>query len=396
MGNPIDYKGVFNPVPLPKRILLDLRCMRKGKNGPSRFSYEILKKLIEVDNRNQYLVLAHPEWRGEFAFPPNIEAKFVSINHTSILDSLWVFNIAHRFNAGIYLSTSFITPLFTGTRKRIATLHDLINITLPEYFSGKNIIYSSGARRYLRLRTWLTVKLSDYLLTVSKFSKEHIVNYFRLNANSVEIVYNGVNSIFSPKTMSEETRVRYGINRPYIMGLGNFRGYKNIGRLLQAFAILKDKGCDEILVLCGKFSLDMAQKIIRETVRKEIINSVILVNDLDDNQLREFYSSASVFVFPSLSEGFGIPPLEAMACGCYVVASSAASIPEVCGDAAIYADPRNPFAFAEAIWQLLTQPELQASLRKRGFRQARKFQWEESARQLIKILCSIESEPAPQ
>jgi glycosyltransferase involved in cell wall biosynthesis len=351
---------------------------------------------MEIDNRNCYLVLVHPEWRGEFAFPPNIETKYVSINHTSILDSLSVFNIAHRFNAGIYLSTSFITPLFTGTKIRIATLMDIINITLPEYFSGKNRIYSFAARMYLHLRTWLTVKLSDHLLTISKFSKENIINYFKLNANSVEIVYCGVNSIFSPKPMSEETRIRYSITRPYIMGLGNFRGYKNIGRLLQAFAILKDKGCDELLILCGKFPLDMAQKIIRETVRKEIINSVILVNDLDDNQLREFYSSASVFVFPSLSEGFGIPPLEAMACGCLVVASSAASIPEVCGDAAIYADPRNPFAFAEAIWQLLTQPELQATLRERGFGQAKKFRWEESARQLIKILCSIESEPTPQ
>jgi glycosyltransferase involved in cell wall biosynthesis len=351
---------------------------------------------MEVDNHNRYLVLVHPEWRGEFTFPPNFEADIISVGHGSILDSLWVFNIAHRFNAGIYLSTSFITPLFTGTRKRIATLMDLINITLPEYFSGKNLIYSLLARMYLHLRTWLTVKLSDNLLTISKFSKEHIVNYFKLNPNSVEIVYCGVDSIFYPKPMSEETRVRYGINRPYIMGLGNFRGYKNIGRLLQAFSILKDKGCDELLVLCGKFPLDMAQNIIKETLQKEVINSVILVNGLDDNQLGEFYSSASVFVFPSLSEGFGIPPLEAMACGCLVVASSAASIPEVCGDAAIYADPRNPFAFAEAIWQLLTQPELQASLRERGFGQAKKFRWEEPARQLIKILCSIESEPTPK
>jgi glycosyltransferase involved in cell wall biosynthesis len=351
---------------------------------------------MEVDNRNCYLVLVHPEWREEFTFPPNFEANFISIGYASPLDCLWIHKIARRFNAGIYLSTSFITPLFVPTRKRIGTIMDLINITLPEYFLGKSPIYSLMAREYFRFRTWLTVKLSDRLLTISMFSKEHIVNYFELTPNSVEIVYCGINSIFSPSPMSNETKVRYGINRPYIMGLGNFRGYKNMKGLLQAFAILKDKGCDESLVLCGKFSLDLAQKIITKTLRKEVITSVKLVNDLDDNQLREFYSSASVFVFPSISEGFGLPPLEAMACGCCVVASSAASLPEVCGDAAIYADPRNPSAFADAIWQVLTQPELQASLRERGFRQARKFQWEESARQLIKILCSIESEPAPQ
>jgi glycosyltransferase involved in cell wall biosynthesis len=348
---------------------------------------------MELDNHNRYLVLVHPEWRGEFTFPPNFEVNFISVGHASILDSLWVFNIARRFNAGIYFSTSFITPLFTGTRKRIATLMDLINITSPEYFSGKNLIYSLVARKYLHLRTWLTVKLSDHLLTISKFSKEHIVNYFELNANSVEIVYCGVNSIFSPRPMSEETRVRYGINHPYIMGLGNFRGYKNIRTLLQAFSILKDEGRDEILILCGKYRLRLAEKIITETLLKELKNNVKFVNDLDDNRLREFYSSASVFVFPSLSEGFGIPPLEAMACGCSVVASSAASLPEVCGDAAIYADPRSSLAFADAILEVITQPELQASLQERGFCQASKFRWEESARQLIKILCSIESEP---
>jgi glycosyltransferase involved in cell wall biosynthesis/GT2 family glycosyltransferase len=368
-----------------KRIILDLRCMRMGRNGPSRFSHEILEALMSLDQNHYYLVLLHPEWKGKINFRPGFEPYFIAHSFKSPLDFLKIYSVARQFKAHIYFSSTFITPLITGTAKRTATLHDLINITLPEYFEGSNKYYAILAKQYLRFQTWLTVRNSDKIVTVAQSSRRHITYYYGIEPRKVSVVYNSAGNRFFAKPISQTTKQRFLFDGPYILGLANFRGYKNIRVLLQAYAKLKKDGAKELLVLFGRYSKELAEREILKSLGPDLAQSVRLLGSLTDDELSEIYTGASVFVFPSLAEGFGIPAIEAMACGTCVVTSNAGSLPEVCGDAAVYVNPRSPSELASVIRSLLESPERRSLLAKKGYQQARKYNWLESAQKLVRM-----------
>jgi glycosyltransferase involved in cell wall biosynthesis len=374
---------------MARRIIFDLRCMRKGKNGPSRFSYEILNALMKINHNSYYLVLLHPEWAGEICSKPRFVLYYTHKSSSSPLDFMLIYRLARQFKASTYFSSSFMTPFLTGTSKRVATVHDLINITLPEYFEGYSKGYTCLAKLYLRFRTWLTVRNSDKLVTVSIFSSEQIANYYGIEPSSIDVVYNGVSDRLGPKPISRITQQRYSINGPYVLGLANFRGYKNNKTLLRAYAELKRNGRKELLVLFGKYSDALAKQIVIELLGPDIAEDVRLVGSLSDDELSELYTGATVFVFPSLAEGFGIPAVEAMACGTSVVTSNAGSMPEVCGDAAVYVDPRDSGDLASAIQALIDKPERRSLLGRNGIQRAKTYRWEDSAKKLIQIFGTL-------
>jgi glycosyltransferase involved in cell wall biosynthesis len=372
-----------------KRIILDLRCMRRGKNGPTRFSHEILQALMNLDQNHHYLVLVHTEWKGKIDFAPGFEPYYTKLSFKSPLDFFKIYYLAHQFKAQIYFSSTFMTPLVTGTAKRAATIHDLINLTLPEYFEGYNKYYARLAKAYLRFQTWLTVRNSDELVTVSDFSRQQIIHYYSIDRSKILVIYNGVNSSLSAKPISQITKQRFQIDGPYVLGLANFRGQKNNAMLLKAYAALKKDGCKALLVLFGKYSKELAEHMINESLGPDLAKDVRLLGPLNDDELSEIYTGASIFVFPSLAEGFGIPPVEAMACGTCVVTSNVGSLPEVCADAAVYVNPRSPSELASTIRALLEAPERRGLLGKRGIQQAKKYNWNESAQKLIGMFESL-------
>lgn len=340
---------------------------------------------MNLDQNHQYLVLVHPEWGGKINFIPGFVPYFTGFSFKSPLDFIKVFYLARQFKAHIYFSSTFMTPLVTGTAKRVATIHDLINITLPEYFEGSSKYYAYLARLYLRFQTWLTVSNSDRLVTVSEYSRNHIVKYYSIDQSNVSVVYNGVGRQLFAKPISTSTKQRLLIDGPYILGLANFRGYKNNRVILQAYLELKKKDCKELLVLFGRYSKELAELVIMESLGPDFSKSVRLLGPLKDDELSEIYTGASIFVFPSLAEGFGIPAIEAMACGTCVITSNAGSLPEVCGDAAVYVNPRSPAELASAIRALLESPVRRSLLTKKGYQQARKYNWLESAQKLVNL-----------
>lgn len=340
---------------------------------------------MNLDQKHRYLVVVHPEWKGKIDFRPGFEPYFTEQSFKSPLDFLLIHHLVRGFRAHIYFSSTFITSLPFGPAKRVATIYDLINITLPEYFEGSNRYYAYLARLYLRFQTWLTVKNSDRLVTISESSRRQIVKYYGIEQSKVSVVYCGVGSHLFAKPISPATKQRFLIDGPYILGLANFRGYKNNRVLLQAYAELKKKNRKELLVLFGRYSKELAELTIMQSLGSDFAQSVRLLGPLTDDELKEIYTGASVFVFPSLAEGFGIPPIEAMACGTCVVTSKAGSLPEVCGDAAVYVNPRDSIELASAIDTLLESPERRSFLGKTGIQQARKYDWKDSVQKLIKI-----------
>ncbi len=278
-------------------------------------------------------------------------------------------------------------------RRRLVTIHDMAHLAVPD---GMGL----AKRAYARLFYWRAAQ-SDAILTVSEFSKREILAYERVRPERIHVVYNGVEEGLRPCTDARRiaaVRARCGIPPRYLLFVGNLKPNKNLPRLLAAFARAKRREQalrEAALVVVGRQAgLHTGETGVGEALRSLGLVSgrdVILAGEVSDADLALLYTGALAFVFPSLYEGFGLPPLEAMACGCPVLSSRAASLPEVCGDAALYFSPRDVEEMAAAIVRIAREPQLRECLRTRGRARAERFSWPHAAAEiacLLRALCA--------
>jgi glycosyltransferase involved in cell wall biosynthesis len=242
----------------------------------------------------------------------------------------------------------------------------------------------------------LVARKSSLVLTVSQASKDRITRELGIPADKVFVTYEGVNPIFrqnSDVIQISGVRTKYNISSDYIMAIGSADPRKNITTLVQAYAQLPSnlKTAYQLVIIWTHPLL--ADKLMRQVKESGLMESVRFLIRIPDEDLVLLYNGASIFVFPSLEEGFGLPPLEAMACGVPVIAANNSSIPEIVGDAAILVDDVNPTGKLEEltkkIHQVLTDKALQVSLSQRGLQRARLFSWDRCARETKEVYQSI-------
>ena len=211
---------------------------------------------------------------------------------------------------------------------------------------------------------------------MSRFSGDRIVDYCRVPESKVVVIPNGVADRFRPLSPQAiaDVRQRLGLPHRYVLCVGSLEDRKNLRRLLAAWRMVEPLCPDVSLVLAGGTS-----HVFSDAGLPELPRSVMLAGTLDDETLPAVYGGAELFAFPSLYEGFGLPVLEAMACGTPVITSSVTSLPEIAGDAALLVDPRSSEAIAAGITQLLGDPRRCDDLRQRGLRRASSFGWEQTA-----------------
>ena len=269
----------------------------------------------------------------------------------------------------IFWSPHYNIPLLPiKAKKRIVTIHDTYHLAFQ---SNLNLLQKS----YAKFMTNKAIKLSDAIITVSNFSKSEIIKYTK-TLKSINVIYNGINkNLFANKENSKEN---------FILYVGNIKPHKNLVRALTAFSLIKGKnlqfkiiGYKETLATVDNQAIKLAQKLGR---RVEFIGYV------NDNTLRKLYQQAKLFLFPSLYEGFGFPPLEAMACGTPVIVSNVASLPEICGDAAFYVNPYDVNDIARGMETVLKDENLQKELIQKGLERVKLFSWKISAEKLLKIM----------
>jgi glycosyltransferase involved in cell wall biosynthesis len=248
-------------------------------------------------------------------------------------------------------------------------LHDLSYHHHPEWFSKVE-----GVR--FRLTVPWTARRAARVLTGSEFCRRDIVSTLRLPEEKVRVSYHRVRSIFSerPPAQVDALLNRLKVRRPYILTVGNLQPRKNLPRLIDAWQRLRTEHPDFTpqLVLVGRKAW-MLDDILRSASEDASAGNLVLTDYLPEADLPALYSGASLFVYPSLFEGFGLPPLEAMACGVPVITSNTSSLPEACGEAALYVDPENVEQLAARILELYRDRGLQRSCREKGFEQAQKF-----------------------
>ncbi|GCF08546.1 glycosyltransferase family 4 protein [Dictyobacter arantiisoli] len=359
--------------------------------GSGQYLIHLLKALAEVDHHNQYVLLG-PQ---PLAHPPVTEYPYLArpvpapaAKSENIEKVLWEqFSgplAARREKVDLYHIPHFAPPLFPLT-PTVVTIHDVIPLRLPAYqASGKIKAYNNLVARAARHTT--------RIITPSQHAKQDIIDALHIPAERIDVIYEAAGQEYQPVTDPARiatAQARYGIGERYVFYLGGLDQRKNVLQLIRAFAHLTAQLNDPTLQLLIAGNPDLKKGPLfpdpRPLARELGISERIVYHFIEEEDKPALYSGASVFVFPSLYEGFGLDPLEAMGCGAPVVCSNRTSLPEVVGDAALQIDPDNTEALAAAMYSVLTNPELRADLCARSLQQARRFDWVRAAQQTLAV-----------
>ncbi len=267
-----------------------------------------------------------------------------------------------------------------GKNPFIVTVHDLVRTCFR--FGGEAVIERILLRLDIR-----GIKRASHLIAVSHNTRNDLIKYLKVPDSKISVIYCGVDhSFFKPYNVKL-------LDKPYILYVGSERLRKNLGRLFEAFAKLKKEFPELKLVKVGVSG--RSEKYRKNTMKKlaslGITEDVIFINHVSELELAYYYSSAQLLAYPSLYEGFGLPPLEAMACGCPVVTSNTSSLPEVVGEAGIMVDPYDTDSLAQAMRQVLTDSELRDNMIRKGLEQSKRFSWEKAAEQTLEVYKKVGS-----
>jgi glycosyltransferase involved in cell wall biosynthesis len=262
-------------------------------------------------------------------------------------------------------------------QKKIVTVHDIRQHVFPKFNKATTLSYLFLPR---------TLKTTDKIITVSNSTKKDLIHYFNVPEEKIKVILLAADEKFQPLNDEEtkEVKQKYHLNFPFILYLGGLAAHKNISTLIKAFYTLKKKKFQHKLVITGKKRWKYNE--IFETIDKlNLQKDVIFTGYVPDEDLPALYNAADLFVYPSLYEGFGLPPLEAMVCGTPVITSNTSSLPEVVGDAGIMVDPYDVDGLADAMYDVLTNDGLREEMIKKGLERTKRFSWEKCARETLKV-----------
>ncbi len=295
----------------------------------------------------------------------------------------------HRFaGADIFHATEHLLPAFHAVRS-VFTFHDAIYALFPEHHLPLN-------RAFLGLLMPRFLRRADAIIAVSECSKRDAIRLYGVPPEKITVIYEGVNPALKPATDPDSVaaaRARYAHNAPFLFYLGTIEPRKNISAIVDALKILRAHGAPHRLVIAGRKGW-LYQATFDHIAQTGMRDAVDFLDYVPDADLPALFAACDAFVFPSLYEGFGLPPLEALACGAPVVCANTASLPEVTGDAALLIDPHDAGAIAAAVTRITQDAPLRAELRARGFVQAAKFSWARAARETLAVYRRVANQPA--
>lgn len=350
--------------------------------GIGRYVLELTRNLFAIDQKNEYvLFFNNPEYR--YFKPPNQRVKKILVNapHYSLAEqTTFLFSILKE-KLDLMHFTHFNAPILYN-KPFIVTIHDL-TLTL---FPGSKMTSPLHRIAYHLVLKHAT-KHARKIIAVSENTKKDITNHLKIPPQRIEVIYEGINKEFKPLKKYELKLIRqkYHISKPFLLYTGVFRSHKNLTNLIKAFNILRENyNLDISLVITGRE--DKCYPEVRDTIETlRLTKDVILPGLVSEKDLISLYNAAAIYVFPSLYEGFGLPPLEAMKCGTPVACSSASCMPEICGKAALFFDPADINDMAARIHELYTDILFQKRLIRRGEKHVKKFSWEKMAKETLAL-----------
>jgi glycosyltransferase involved in cell wall biosynthesis len=371
------------------RIAVDARVIPRYP-GLGRHCLNILRELSKIDKKNEYIIFTADSSLSFLEQYPNFHLVRVGF---PVLSLKTLFSFARYINkerVDLFYCPFQVTPLRVSC-PMVITVHDMMDLLYPDAFSHHPFLIRHGLNAYFHFNIPRSVRNARMLIAVSQSTKRHIVEYFHLPDEKIKVIYNGIESKFKPvsdKLLSENIKRKYQLPDRFILYLGSIKPYKNLIGVLKAFLKLQQNwpNLRQVkLIIAGlkHFTLPHVQEMLAHPAIK---NQVIKIGHVDEEDLPVVYSLAELFLFPSLWEGFGIPPLEAMACGTPVITSDRTSLPEVVGQAGILVDPENTEQIAFEIQRVLNDEILRKQMIQKGIQQACKFRWDVAARETLGVL----------
>jgi glycosyltransferase involved in cell wall biosynthesis len=350
------------------KLGIDAREIEKGVCTGIGRALSVFLDYFERQNDDNGIVLfsTRPVGRPD---SPRIRNVVTPPTMTLIWDQVVLPRLIRKANIDLFYSTYYKIPIFSSC-PCVATIYDVMYLTFPIY--REKALVSSF---YYKTFGKMMVDKASYIVTSSKYSKKDIMSLFNVPDLKVSFITLGLPALFRPASSHEpieRVMKKLGIDRDYVLYAGNFKPHKNVPALITAFSMVRQRFPDLALVLAGPRDRHFSA-ISREIKGRGMNGCVVVPGAIEETDLPALYAGACLFVMPSLYEGFGFPPLEAMACGTPVVCSNATSLPEVVGDAAILVDANFPEKITEAILQVIESPELARSLSEKGVSRAGQF-----------------------
>ena len=362
------------------RIAIDARKLHDF--GIGTYIRNLLRHLSRIDQANEYVLLCHePDMGVAATLGPNFRAVLERARNYSVVEQVHVPWVLMREKPDVYHAPHYVLPVAVRCRS-VVTIHDCIHLMFPQYLPNR------AAHAYARGAMWSAARRSDRILTVSEASKRDILHFFNVPPEKIAVVYNAIDERFWIEPHEEEVervRERFQLHQRFVLYVGGIKPHKNLVRLIEAFAELRKGEFEELKLLIIGDEISKLPALRRAVHSHKLHKHVRFLGFLPDETLAALYRLAAVFVFPSLYEGFGLPPLEAMASGTPVVTSNVSSLPEVTGDAAVLVDPHDARSIEHGIRRVLTDPALAAEMRQRGLMRAREFSWERSVRRTLEV-----------
>ncbi|MDD2807177.1 MAG: glycosyltransferase family 1 protein [Patescibacteria group bacterium] len=371
------------------KIGVDIRSLLESQySGISEYTYNLLAYLLAIDKKNHYFLF----YNSRKSSPPPV------FNQSNV--TLKGFNFPNRFfnlaiellkvasidkmigGVDVFLSPHFLFSNLSKDCRKINIVHDLTFELYPEFFTFKKRVWHHLINPSKKCHD------ADKIIAISQSTKNDIVKIYNIPPEKITVIYNGINDkYFQPITDEQKNLVisKYNLTLPYILYLGNLEPRKNVESLVKAFGRLDDPNVH--LVIAGSQAWKY-KPIYQQWSKSQAKDRIKFLGYVDNNDKAGLYAAAKIFAYPSIYEGFGLPPLEAMACGAPVIAGANSALIESVADAGILVNPYNISEITEAIKLILTDDVLYNRLKEKGIKQSQKFRWENTANKILNILDS--------
>jgi glycosyltransferase involved in cell wall biosynthesis len=376
------------------RIGIDVTAAVTQGAGIGRYTRELVRALTAYDQSSDFRLFSARRPARLPVPDPLPRAEHITYRQAP-LDARWLYRVWYRLRLplpvqlltggiDLFYSPDFVLPPVLGSIPTLLTVHDLSFVHYPQTFTPALV-------NYLNRVVPRSVRRATHVLADSKSTKDDLVALWQVPPSKVTVLYAGVDERFRPETGGEaarRVREKYGLGAsPYLLSVGTVQPRKNYQMLIRAFGRISALIPHNLVIAGGKGWL--YEELLAQAQSADLEGRVRFIGFVDDEDLPALYGDAALFLFPSMYEGFGLPLLEAMACGVPVVTSHASSLPEVAGNAALQLPPDDEAHWAKTIPQLLRDDARRVEMVAAGFRQARQFTWQRAAVQLCNLFQSL-------
>jgi len=383
------------------KICIDARCLSEGRRtGVEEYTLGLLVGIFEIDKKNEY-ILFYSAWKKPsfdfslFSKYPNVRIKKIRLPNKLLNFSFWYFGwpAIDKLVGGV--AVVFFPNIIFGAVSRdvrvITTIHDLSFERYPECFSWKRRFW------HIFINSKKICRRADKIITVSESTTADIISLYEISKEKISFIPSASGDNFCVLNRNDsgliEVKEKYHLPFKFILYLGTIEPRKNILGIIRAYNALQEKAGKENnedllrykLVIAGSLGW-LGGKIFKEIKNSKFKEKIILPGFISDKDKLYVYNLSSLFVYPSFFEGFGFPPLEAMACGVPVITSNSSSLPEICAHSALLIDPDKPEEIFEAMWQIVNNKDLREKLIQAGLKKTKEFSWKKTAQKTLDIL----------